>query len=584
MRIQVRRSLFGLSLATALVAFALVLALVYGDYQRTVNTEQERLVYAARVADERVTATLDLIGITLHEAARAAAPSLASGRRDPTIDLLLASLSRQVPDQTFAIGIVDSRGLALYHNRPDMAGHDFSSRDWFQRARTSHGAAPDRVFVSDPYERKASGTMGIGFSRPIMDADGKLVGVVNAAVGTDYFRSALASVVPEDGGAASITLSRGIVITRYPQSGYEGRQTDMNGRTFYGIHAASGTRQSVLRQADSAGDDRFAAIRSMAPHYADMDSTLMVGVSRKADSVLAGWRKRALVAVAACLAIAGLLLWLARVQERARRLAEAATESARRAWEEADQARRLAEAANQAKSEFLANVSHELRTPMNGIAGGAQLLRATPLRPDQDDYLRLVECSSASLHAVIESIIEMAALETGAVHVRQEPCAPGPMLQQAVDGIAAEAGRKGVRIQLDVASNLPATVLCDPLRVRHVLFNLLGNAIKFTEHGEIRIAAVWMKDAEARPVLRFEIRDTGIGIAPERKDRLFQPFTQLDGSSTRIHGGLGLGLALSKRLVELMAGRIGVDSEPGQGSLFWFEIPVGLPHRELVLQ
>lgn len=574
MRIQIRRSLLGLSLSTAAVAFALVLALIYGDYQRTVGAEQDRLAYSTRVADEHVTAMLDLIGLALHQVAGTAAPALQQSRHDPAIDTLLANLTRQITDQTFAIGIVDRHGKALYHNRPDIVGNSFAERDWFLRAAAAPQESSDLIFVSDPYERKSSGTKGIGFSRAILGTDGQLVGIVNAAVGTDYFRRILGSIVPAD-GAASLALARGVIVTRYPHSGFDGRRLDMQGRSFYGIHAAAGTRQSSLRGIDAFGEERFATVRSMAPRNTRTDTVLMIGVSRTADAVLGGWRKRSTIAAAVCMGISGLLVWLALAQDRARRLAEAASRSAERARTEADAARQIAEAANQAKSEFLANVSHELHTPMNGISGGAQLLRATVLRPEQDEYLHLIERSSTALHQVIENIIEMASLESGAGRLRRQPCTLADITGQAMELVSGQAEAKGLLLRHDLAADLPATILCDSLRLRHLLFNLLGNAVKFTDSGEIRLAVsrILPRDGGTE-VLRFEIHDTGIGIPPERRETLFQPFTQVDGSSTRVHGGLGLGLALSKRLVALMGGRIGFDSAPGRGSVFWFELPI----------
>jgi signal transduction histidine kinase/CheY-like chemotaxis protein len=247
---------------------------------------------------------------------------------------------------------------------------------------------------------------------------------------------------------------------------------------------------------------------------------------------------------------------------------------------ELHRAREAAEAASRAKSEFLANMSHEIRTPLNGIIGTTSLCLETPLDKEQREYLETAKLSADGLLTIINDILDFSKIEAGKLDLEVTRFDVRELLDQAVRTLAVRAHEKGLELTCEVEPSVPQSVRGDPSRLRQIVLNLLGNAIKFTVAGEIkiRVAVTEMTDDDVR--LQFTVADTGIGIAPDRQASIFESFAQADASTTRRFGGTGLGLTISRKLVHMMGGRLWLDSKPGEGSQFHFDAKFGTVARE----
>ncbi len=269
---------------------------------------------------------------------------------------------------------------------------------------------------------------------------------------------------------------------------------------------------------------------------------------------------------------------------------KAATEQMARAKEAAEQAREEAEQANQSKSDFLANMSHEIRTPINAIVGMANLTLKTDLDDKQKRYIRVIDSSSKALLGVINDILDFSKIEANKLTIERIPFDLDEVLATIADMFAYKAYDKDLEFIINLPANIPTMLIGDPMRLSQVLINLVSNAVKFTDEGEINITCTLLEQTEEKIYFRISVTDTGIGMSEEQRANLFQAFTQADTSTTRKFGGTGLGLTISRRLINLMQGDMGMTSSLGQGSTFYIELalPVqkaqDISHLQLMLK
>ncbi len=548
-----------------LAIVALAVALNYyvhvelrGEAERDEVAVMERL---ARIHGQDLESTLDAIRYSMEKAGLLY--RLLDGQPE-RFHAELKRLENELP-QVRAIGMVDLQGRVTHSSRsyppPQITLADREYISYFIQG----GTAASRI--GGPVRNNYDGQWQIGMGVPLRDDTGTLVGVVTSVIDPAQIAKDFANGITE-GDFVSLLDERFRLIARHPwreaaigQSypdapAYRVMSRDPSLGSFSGVAANS-----------FDGSTRFAAVRRI------YGGALVLAASRSQDEALRNWRSLAwLVSIAsvATVLLAALATWQARrrIEIEERKNASLASLNVQ-LQEQTTRAERLAAA----KSEFLATMSHEIRTPMNGVLGMAQALQAMPLQTNAREAAEIITESAASLLAVLNDVLDYSRLEAGKLALTAAPLSIAAVLRHIEALFASAVQAKGLDFQLLVADGLPDGVVSDEARLRQILVNLIGNAVKFTTHGYVRVAVSRSSGPAGLPMLRLEVADSGPGIAPEAQAHIFDRFTQEDASISRRFGGAGLGLAITKRLVELLGGRIGCSSEKDRGALFWVELP-----------
>lgn len=554
--------LVGLGL-TAVLATA-VGADLYSRHEDALNEAEVRAVAYNGVVVEHLSQSFEVIDRILLAAADIQRAHIANqvsredGRRTMAALLHGAEVLRSV-------SLVDASGTLLFNSlRANPPPINMSEREPFYVHRDD---SAKELHISRPFKSRVSGEWLIPVSRRIADAQGNFAGIVMGELNIEYFIRVYDAINLGHGGLVSVFLDDGTTLIRSPHTmEYIGRSAAQG--DLFQLHlpkAPSGTFRPV---AVLDGTRRIAAY-ARVPNW-----PLVAGISYEQSKVLAAWYGSfkllvALSGLAACVILFGTFSFarvLARIERQQTELEKAKQLS--------DVANAEAQRANRAKSEFLAAMSHEIRTPMNGVIGFADLLMMTKLNPKQLDYAQTVRDAAYSLLTVINDILHFSKIEAGGVRLSPEPTDVRDVIDDAIAVTSPAATAKALEVVSEISRDVPSLVMIDPDRLNQVLTNLVGNAVKFTESGRVVVSCETVGRSETEISLFFAVTDTGIGIAEKAMPNLFEKFTQADSTVGRRYGGTGLGLAICKKLVELMGGRIGVDSEPGKGSRFWFTVPV----------
>ena len=540
------RIVVAFTLILVAITWSAILWTISLEYDYTLRTTIKANANLARAFEEHVVRTLrqvDQVALFVKDQYE---------KHGADIDLQRYTAEGRIAGEIYnQVGVIDENGTYIMSNLPGFKRMHLGDREHF-RAHVDRDTG--EIFVGKPVLGRASGKWSIQLTRRINKPDGSFGGVVVISVDPFYFSTFYSQVDLGRNGVAMLAGRDGVVRAR--QSG-EDKQVgqDLGGSTLFEHIAAESVGDYVSVSAID-GIRRVLGYRAMSAYPlvvvvgSGYDEAFEEFYARRNGYLLAGGVFTAAI-LAFCFAVITLIRRKLRINAELRA------------------AMQRAESANRMKSEFLASMSHELRTPLNGILGFSELLQEEVADDEQREHARLINASGRHLLQLVNAILDLAKIEAGRMDCHSEPVRLRPMLEEVIRVHAGTAEQKGIACRLEADGALPATFVCDRTKVIQVLNNLLHNAVKFTGRGEVVLAVRAEGDA-----LRFEVRDTGPGISPDKQATIFERFVQGENFLTRQYGGAGLGLALARELVELMGGRIGLHSVPGEGATFDFTLPL----------
>lgn len=564
----------GLLVVTALVALAVLSTLQLRTQAETAARKSaEDAAYALAMHASQIFAAADSIAVDVARGIARARTTSAGELEEEfgTLDEHELLRARQSSFEGIdAVSVVGASGrlinTSLTYPPPAM---DLSGAEGFLFAKD---ARTNTVHIAAPVKNPIGAEWTIYLSRRLSNEEGQFLGVVLVGVSSPYLSAFYAKMRPEPtqarSDATAITLLRrdGSVLARSP------RNEQALGRIISGVgHYRALIDARHDRQAggpftpwDAKPDEDGCVV--LAARDAE-GFPLTVGVAVHEDFYLTAWRGQAEYVAAfsaiAVMFLAGTFVTLVRMLRRREQHLQ-----------EVEQLRVAAEKASQAKTNFLATVSHEVRTPLNGILGTAELLVRSGLPPKQEELASTLLVSGRNLLSIITDILDLSKIEADELVVEAAPFSPWRVVHDVLGLFASYASSKGLGLSMHADNQVPAVLAGDSHRVKQVVGNLVSNAIKFSDTGEVRVTLSWPLGDDGTQVLRIEVSDTGVGVPEEARERIFQPFGQADGSISRRFGGTGLGLAISKRLVDLMGGTIDFTSRPAAGATFWVELPL----------